>query len=176
MKKFFSILLGVIVALIGIATLFTPVRTLINLTVFIGIAALVGGFFNIFAFALSKNKERSGAILFFGIISVVLGSLILVYTGASAALVLGFFGIWLFVASLARIFEAFHLKKLGSKYWGLDLAVGIILTLFSFWVLWHPLAKLALLDIFVSIALLAVGVSLITSAFITPKKGAKKQK
>ncbi len=122
---------GILLVALGIATLFTPVGSLVSLALFISIAMLVSGISEIVAYFCDARGSRSGWVLAGGIMSLLLGLWLLFGQGfaALAAVIPYMFAVWVTAAGISRTVGSFSMKDVGYSGWGWVLALGILETL-----------------------------------------------
>lgn len=128
---------GIITLILGISFLYYPYGTLLVLVMFLGAYWFVNGLFGLVSLAM--DKTHWGWKLLFGVLGIIAGLAILTYPVYSAFMVpyifvimIGFFGI---IMGFMGLFAAFR-----GGGWGAGI-VGILILLFGFLLLFHPVAS-----------------------------------
>lgn len=160
------LIMGLIFILTSIWTFMSPNESYLALAIVFSISFLVSGFLEI-VFSISNREvlQGWGWTLAFGILTVVVGVLLLSnmeLTTASLPLYVGFL---LMFQSFMGIGYAFDLKSYGVLDWGNLLALGILGVLFSFILIWNPIFGGMTLVIWTGIAFMVVGIYNIYIAF-----------
>lgn len=110
--SFIQLLMGILYAVVGLTFIFSPVAGSLSLTFLLGILFVILGIFRI-AYAFSSGLPRRGWILFSGIITLLLGILILAQWPTSGLFIIGLFiGIDLLFLGMNYIMIALSLRKL----------------------------------------------------------------
>lgn len=110
-----NLLVGILYVVVGGYTLYHPAASAIALTLLIAILFLISGIFRVSS-ALMLQFENWGWVLFSGLISIVLGAMILAEWPESGLWVLGLFlGIDLIFAGWTWIFLSLGAKNLQVK-------------------------------------------------------------
>lgn len=109
---FLQLLMGILYVAVGLMFIFRPQLGSLSLTLFLGILFVILGVFRIF-YSLSFGLPRSGWILFSGIITLILGILILAEWPVSGLFIIGLFvGIDLLFLGINYIMAALIARKL----------------------------------------------------------------
>jgi uncharacterized membrane protein HdeD (DUF308 family) len=129
------LLWGIIAVIIGALFLAYPYRTLMASIVFLGIYWFIGGIFTLFA-AFMDATDR-GWKIFFSIISIIAGLVILAYPYYSFLILPAFFiifvGFWALFVGCAKLYQAFVAKDLGAGVLGvISLIFGILLLVYPY--------------------------------------------
>lgn len=109
---FLQLLAGILYAIVGLTFIFTPMLGSISLTLLLGILFVILGIFRIY-YAISHRLPRSGWVLFSGIVTLLLGILILAKWPATGLFIIGLFvGIDLLFLGMNYIMAALVARKL----------------------------------------------------------------
>ncbi len=109
---FIQFLMGLLYAIVGILFIENPKLGSMSLTLFLGILFIILGVFRIF-YSLSFGLPRSGWVLFSGIITLILGILILAEWPVSGLFIIGLFvGIDLLFLGINYIMAALVARKI----------------------------------------------------------------
>ncbi len=168
--KVFTIIMGFIVLIGGIACLFVPGAAFATWSIIIAaIIAVVGLALIINYFLNRKQKTVTGWDLFGGIVTFALGLLLGFNTYAHFlldAMIVYVFGAGVVVVGILRIVAAVNLKKLADgSMWVWLLILGILIILLGIYCLFHPTFTLFTIGYMVAFFVIMSGVNLITSGF-----------
>jgi len=143
---YIPLLVGVFFIIVGIVVAGSPVTSLITLSILFAISFVIGGIFEII-FSIS-NRQRLynwGWSLTFGIITLLVGILLISRPELSIAALVFYIGFTILFRSISSISFAIDIKRYGSPNWVSLLIFGILGAIFSFILLWNPaLAGLSL--------------------------------
>jgi uncharacterized membrane protein HdeD (DUF308 family) len=106
------IITGILSLVLGIFAIRGEFQELYILALFIGIGFLFRGFSSLFLGF--ENKEGRGANIFFGILMLIGGVVILVWPGISLVTLTWVVGIWLIIIGIYEIIAAFSVKRLAA--------------------------------------------------------------
>jgi len=171
MKKigWFLGLSGLIMFLFGLWLLLTPGATVESIVVVLGLVLFIGGILKLFeALFVVKGAKIAGTLAAGGLISFLVGLLILSAPGVVTAGVFLTFGMLAFmlallalVSGLGQIYHGLNAKK-GKM---LSLVVGAVLILLALFMLFHPLAAGVGLLMALGIFFIFYGLLLVVLAF-----------
>ena len=137
--KIFMIIIGVLMALCGISCMCTPVITFLEAGYFLVILLLVYG---ISAVIKAVVRKEFGIPFLFGILSVILGVVIMVVPGLKLmtdGMLIYIMAVWFLMQGVVSIFMSFRQKKLAQgKGWIGTLVLGILGVLLGMYSLAHP--------------------------------------
>lgn len=176
--KWFMLISGVLIAILGISMLFTPLANLVTLALFIGIAMLISGISEIVSFCCEEIGQRSGWMLASGIITTLLGIWTFFGRGSAALIaILPFiFAVWVMSSSIMRIVGSVSLKSEGFSQWSLLLALGIIGTILGFILLFSPVLSSTIIALSIAFMLIVHGINNIIIFFRMNNLGNKIKK
>lgn len=161
-----SLVIGILLLIVGIWSLFTPFETFAVLTVLFVVAFFIEGILEII-FAISNRKIQSGWgwDLALGIIDVIL-AIYLIINMAIAPLVLSMvIAIWVLIRSIWEIAISIDLKRVPGSGWGWLLTLGILGIILAAFMLFRPVFTAALSAYFIGFALILYGIFRIYLAF-----------
>ncbi|WGN90347.1 HdeD family acid-resistance protein [Ligilactobacillus faecis] len=163
----FSLVVGIILVIAGIASFMRPDATLKFVSICLGIGLLVKGIYELW-FRQGINNwfgEKSGWLLFMGIIDIILG-LLFIFRAASGVVVIAYiFAFWFIFDSIAEIATANYFKRLNRGYYVAMLILNILALLVGFILLFNPLIAASTLVLIISFYLLLIGFIKIIQAF-----------
>lgn len=163
----FSLIVGIVFVIAGIASYMNPDDTLKFISICIGIGALVKGFYELWFRRGVGNLfgESSGWLLFMGILDIILG-LLFIFRAASGIIVIAYiFAFWFIFDSIAEIATAGYFKQLNRGYYILNLILNIIALFIGFVLLFNPLIAATTLVLIIAFYLILIGVIKIIQAF-----------
>lgn len=133
----------------GVVILVEPSITLKTLAVLVGIYLVVSGVIDL-GWAVLGNRENRGLAAVFGVISAVLGVLLIRHPTTAVTAVALLIGLWLLAAGLIRLVRTF--AEVGNRIWSLLLAVAEIV--FGVVIVSDPKIGVATLAVVIGIALI----------------------
>lgn len=106
------IITGILSLVLGIFAIRGEFQELYILALFIGIGFLFRGFASLFLGL--ENKEGRGVNIFFGIVMLIGGVVVLVWPGISLITLTWVVGIWLIIIGIYEIIASFSVKRLAA--------------------------------------------------------------
>jgi uncharacterized membrane protein HdeD (DUF308 family) len=157
---------GLLLLAAGVAILMRPAEGYVGLSVLFSVVIFCVGFAQI-VFALGNRAWLSGWgwTLASGIIDLAIGLFLISFPGVSLATLPFFVGFWLMLRAFYLMGIAFDLNHAGVKGWGWLLASGILTLIFSWMVLFFPLAGAVGIIYYSAIAFIAGGLGAFILAF-----------
>lgn len=169
--KVFSIILGVIMAICGISCMCTPVMTFLEAGYFLVILLLVYG---IAAIVKSVMQKEYGMPFFFGILSVIVGIVIMVVPGLKLltdGMLIYIMAAWFLVQGIVNIIISFRQKKLAEgKSWIWTLVLGILGVLLGIYSLAHPALLAFTFGVLVGLYFIDCGINMVVLASYVPSE------
>jgi uncharacterized membrane protein HdeD (DUF308 family) len=122
------IVIGLLGIAAGVVVLLKPEDSLTTLAVIAGIFVLASGIFDV-AISFSRRTPNRGLAAIMGVLSVVIGVLLIRHPVGGVLFVALLIGIWLIAVGVVRFVEAFDSDR---KLWGivvalLEIAAGVII-------------------------------------------------
>jgi len=166
-KNWWLLLLkGIVLIVLSFLVFRHPVEALVGLSVFIGVALLLTGIFQIIAgFMVRGVDDNWGWRLAEGIIDVIFAIVLLSNPGVTAAVFPFIVGIWMIVYGVMIFSGSFKSKKEGDGNWWLSLLGGIITVLLGWFVMTDLFAGTLAITIWIGIGLLMLGIVNIVMSF-----------
>ena len=161
--KTLSIGMGIVYTILGIICLMSPAQTISVITYIIAFMILAAGIFLIVSYFVNRSSFfgiGSGWTLFYGIVSTLLGILLLFNPGFGNIMFSLCFGAWVVFTGGIKISNAVSLKRLGEP-WALVMILGIISILLGIFLISRPIITSISIGIFIGISLLIEGISYI---------------
>ena len=106
------IITGILSLVLGIFAIRGEFQELYILSLFIGIGFLFRGFASLFLGF--ESKEGRGSNIFFGIVMIIGGVVVLVWPGISLVTLTWVVGIWLIIIGIYEIIAAFSVKRMAG--------------------------------------------------------------
>ena len=157
-KKWTSLIAGIVFTLLGITMLVLPLRGLYWFVVFGGICLLAAGVFALISYFGADRTERSGWTLAGAIICLLVG-LWFLFDGGTLALTLTIpylFALALCTWGVIRIVQSISARKSLSG-WGWSLALGIVVLVAGILLLSSPLMSAGLASLVLAFVSLGYG-------------------
>lgn len=161
------IIIGVIMLICGCVIWFTPIGTLIAITMLAGAGFLVTGVVDIIEYARWRTfAPVPGWTLLYAVLDIVLGILMLAHPMVLAGLIPWLVGLGIIVFGLFEAFGAVQSRKLAGAPWGwmlfsaiVDIVCGVAFIAFP-----------AMLSLFVALFVIMRGLTLVVFG-VTGRKG-----
>ena len=103
---------GGLALIVGLLILRDPLQSVLVLGMILGVFWLIAGVIDILSALIGPPRSGRGWELLGGVISVLAGGFLLVYTDLSLKVLVVFVGIWLIVAGILATVAAFRLRSL----------------------------------------------------------------
>ena len=139
----------------GIAILVKPGDSLSTLAVIAGIFLLVAGVLELIASLLHGTQSR-GMVALFGVITSIVGVLLIRHPIEGVVAVALLIGIWLIAVGVLRCVAAFE----GSSYRGWNIVLGIVELVFGIVIVSSPEIGFSTLALLVGIGFIANGIGI----------------
>ncbi|MCB0467885.1 MAG: DUF308 domain-containing protein, partial [Aequorivita sp.] len=149
---------GILLLVTGLWTLASPAESFLALAIFFSITFLTSGILEIY-FSISNrhNIKNWGWNLSFGIVTAVVGILLLINPAISMVTLPFYVGFIIMFRSIMAIGWATDLKSYPGVSSGNIMIMGILGLIFSFILLWNPLFAGLTIVIWTGLGLLFVG-------------------
>lgn len=159
---------GMLYILCGVWAIAVPAGSFISLILFISVGILISGTLELFHSLINqKNTKNWGWEFSGGILSILIGFLLLTNIQLTLSLFSVFIGIWILLRSFFILAHALNIKRKGEKRWAwLLIAAGIGIA-FSAILLSNPVFLGTLVGVWIGISLLLIGfVHILISLFL----------
>jgi len=172
MRKFFHVIVGILLIILGFYVIFNPLAKLVFIAIFIGISLLVDGMTDFIGYFRNKNEDKNGWELASGVINVLFGSLILfsrlfLVLVSILPVIIAF---WLVFIGISRIIASAYHKKTKTPLGFCMVTTGILSLFAGVLMILNPVFPIMLLSIIIGAGLIVSGVSTIFSINIYEKK------
>lgn len=156
---YLPLILGIIFIIVGILAIITPQATYLSLALVFSLTFLFVGILEI-VFSISHRKQLDGWgwSLASGILSSIIGVLLIIYPQVSIITLPLFVGFVVLYRSIMAIAWSIELKKYKVSDWGWLLFTGILGAILSFILLWKPFFAGLTVAVFTGVALITIGI------------------
>lgn len=166
--RWLLLIFGILLALLGIVMFATPGMNTVVMAYVVCILMIVYSIAEIaFYIAHRKSHAVSGWLLADGIITAILGLLLLSMPGAQILTMSIMFAFWVLFTGVTRTSAAFAARDAGSSNWGWVLAAGILGILMGVWLLFDPLLAVVTIGFLLPVAFVVQGISAVAAFFAT---------
>jgi len=134
------LIVGILFVAAGIFAFTSPAVSFFTLAIFFSVSFLIGGASEIiFAVTNAKTLDNWGWYLLMGIVTLVIGVMLVGNPGLSASVLALYIGFTVLFRSIGTISFSIDIKKYGVRNWGLMLTLGILGTLTAILLIANPL-------------------------------------
>lgn len=134
--KFYEIIMALVYISIGVLMLANPKFVCDAVNYIIGIIIVVFGLIYLFKLLQNKNvKELSKLELLIGLLCMGFGLYLILNSSLLISILPICAGIIILLDAISQINKSFKLKKVGSKFWYINLIVGLIFFAFSLFII-----------------------------------------
>ena len=157
------VVLGILLIAASVIVLRTPVESYITLAWLFSILVLVNGFGSLFFCINNWNHiEGRGWYLLGSVVEIFIGFALVIYPDISLNMLPLFMGFWLLFRASFIISAAFEIKEYPFLNWGWVLLLGILLGIFSFLMIIHPVFGAGVIVYFTAIGIFMMGLAYIS--------------
>jgi uncharacterized membrane protein HdeD (DUF308 family) len=164
--KWFLILAGALMVLLGIYSMFHPVTAILSLAVYIGVGFLAAGVIHsVFYGVMRSHGVKTSWFLVQGILEVIVAFLLLSNLGVTALSIPLMVAFWAMFDGVTRCVAAFEMRSLGTEKWTFLLIMGIISILFALMLIARPFAGIIAVTFMLGLLFVVWGASAIFEGF-----------
>ena len=175
--RLIKILSGVVLMVAGVFALANPGEAFYTIAFVMGLAMVLAGISAILLYLQMRKTKRIYSLTFSeGLVTLILGLLVLANQLTADAMVPVFFGTWIIVAGVLRITTALELMRPGKNIYKLFLVQGIISILVGIYAFFNTVLGGLLIVTFVGLLFMVQGVNVLltgVTAHIVNKKNRK---
>lgn len=145
MKKFFrsSLITSLFLIALGLLLIFQSDAVIYSISYIIGGILIAIGVLAIIKFIQSTNNEQKAELdIVYGIVSVILGIIVIKNPEAIASIIPAILGIGIVISSATKLQYAFELKANGNNLWKTTMVISLISTLCGIVLLFNPFKAL----------------------------------
>jgi len=170
-------IVGSIFIVVGIYTFASPATSYVALSILFSLSFLFSGISEI-VFSLTNRNEMDnwGWVLAFGILTTVIGGLLLSNPAVSMATLTFYVGFSILFRSISALSFSLDLKDYGIGDWGALMALGVIGLIFSIIMIWNPAFAGMTIVIWTGLAFITTGIFSLYMAFKLKKLNELPQK
>ena len=170
-------IVGSIFIVVGIYTFASLATSYVALSILFSLSFLFSGISEI-VFSLTNRNEMDnwGWVLAFGILTTVIGGLLLSNPAVSMATLTFYVGFLILFRSISALSFSLDLKDYGIGDWGALMALGVIGLIFSIIMIWNPAFAGMTIVIWTGLAFITTGIFSLYMAFKLKKLNELPQK
>lgn len=145
MKKFFrsSLITSLFLIALGLLLIFQSDAVIYSISYIIGGSLIAIGVLAVIKFIQSTNNEQKAELdIVYGIVSVILGVIVIKNPEAIASIIPAILGIGIVISSATKLQYAFELKANGNHLWKTTMVISLISTLCGIVLLFNPFKAL----------------------------------
>ncbi|WP_296403465.1 HdeD family acid-resistance protein [Psychrobacter sp.] len=159
-------IVGTIFIALGIYTLVSPVASYLALSILFSLSFLFAGVSEIGFALVNKNEmDNWGWMLAFGILTTVVGGLLLDNPEVSMLTLSFYIGFLILFRAISAISFALDLKDYGISDWGALLTLGVLGVVFAILMIWKPSFAGFTIIVWTSLAFITTGIFSLYLAF-----------
>lgn len=146
MKKFFrsSLITSLFLIALGLLLIFQSDAVIYSISYIIGGILIAIGVLAIIKFIQNTNNEQKAELdIVYGIVSVILGIIVIKNPEAIASIIPTILGISIVISSATKLQYAFELKANGNNLWKTTMVISIISTLCGIVLIFNPFKALS---------------------------------
>ncbi len=166
-------IVGALFLIVGVYMLFVPVESYVALSLLFAIMFIVAGVASV-VYSISNREELSGWgwVLALGILSILMGVLMLIHPGLSMVTLAFLVGFTVLFQSASMFGYSFEMKDQGVSDWWVVMTLGVLGMIFAFILLFNPQFAGLSLVVWTAMAFMIIGFMEIYVSF--KLKGVKK--
>lgn len=156
---------GILMVIQGCVLFATPAANSIVLAYLMSALMFVFGVAEIIYFFFRRDRHATGWVLADGVITAILGGLLLFTQGAKIPTMTTLFSMWVLFTGVTRMSASFAAREYGSANWGWILAAGILGILAGVWLMFDPVLAFISIGYLLPVTFVVQGVSAIAAFF-----------
>ena len=147
-----SIITSLALAIIGLIMIFNPETTMQFISTILGLFFIIIGIIKVFNYFITKeNSSLFTNDIAWGIISIIVGLVVMIYSGTIESILRIMIGIWIIYSGFTRLTMSFRLKNVNSKVWTLVLILSVLMIIGGLYVTFYPGALIVTLGVIILI-------------------------
>lgn len=147
-----SIVTSLVLAIIGIVMIYNPQTTMQFISTILGIFFIVMGIIKLINYFVTKgNSSLFTNDIAWGIISIIIGLVVIVYSSTIENIFRIMIGIWIIYSGFTRLNLSFKLKSVSQKVWTFVLILSILMIIGGLYVTFYPGALIVTLGVIILI-------------------------
>lgn len=140
-----SIIFDILIIALGLFFVINPFSGLRGEIIF-SIILLVSGVMSFYDWPSKKLINLFNFSLIYGILSVLLGMLIIINPLALSNVITLALGIWVFISGLFKTINAFNLKNNKEETWSITVGIGVFMAIIGLLVIFNPFVELYIIQ------------------------------
>lgn len=166
-----SIVTSILLLVLGILLVFESEATIFTISYIVGAILICAGAFGLIRFFTNSKNTTSilGLDVLYGVVTIILGCLIIKNPGAIGSLLPIVLGIAIIVSSANKVQYAFNLKNSDNDLWKTTMIISVIGTICGVVLLFNPFAGAVILMRIVGIFIIVYAILDAISTFIIKK-------
>ena len=145
-----SILTSVILAIIGIIMIYNPETTMQFISTVLGVFFIVMGIIKLINYFVARgNSTLFTNDIAWGIISIIIGLVVIVYSSTIENIFRIMIGIWIIYSGFTRLTLSFKLKGINEKTWALVLTLSVLMIIGGLYVTFYQGALIVTLGVII---------------------------
>ena len=147
-----SIVTSLVLAIIGIVMIYNPQTTMQFISTILGIFFIVMGIIKLINYFVTKgNSSLFTNDIAWGIISIIIGLVVIVYSSTIENIFRIMIGIWIIYSGFTRLNLSFKLKSVSQKVWAFVLILSVLMIIGGLYVTFYPGALIVTLGVIILI-------------------------
>ena len=147
-----SIVTSLILAIIGVIMIYNPATTMQFISTVLGIFFIVIGVIKLINYFASKgNSTLFTNDIAWGLISIIIGLVVMVYSSTIENIFRIMIGIWIIYSGFTRLTLSFRLKNVNEKIWAFVLTLSVLMIIGGLYVTFYPGALVVTLGVIILI-------------------------
>lgn len=137
-----SITFDVLAIIFGVFFIVKPYSGIRTCEIIFGIFLLLSGAVSVFDYSTKKVVNIFNFNMFYGVLSLLFGLLILVNPLALANIITLVFGLWITLSGVVKLNYAINLKKMKEESWSVVLGIGLLTSIVGLLLIFNPFIEL----------------------------------
>ena len=147
-----SILTSLVLAIIGIVMIYNPQTTMQFISTILGIFFIIMGIIKLINYFVTKgNSSLFTNDIAWGIISIIIGLVVIVYSSTIENIFRIMIGIWIIYSGFTRLNLSFKLKSVSQKVWAFVLILSVLMIIGGLYVTFYTGALILTLGVIILI-------------------------
>ena len=169
--RILTVLTAIFLMAVGIWTFTNQGMVFLNIAFVLGVAMTVTGFLCVLIYFFAPGRQPGfGWFLAEGLLTLTLGTIVLLNQLIIDSIVLPFFGMWLLFCGVMRIVSSLHLILVKNNSWIVNLLLGAISAAVGVYAFYNQVAAGLSLVILTGVFFLMQGVNVLVYGFFIPGK------
>lgn len=141
-----SIIFDILIIALGLFFVINPFSGLRGCEIIFSIILLVSGVMSFYDWPSKKLINLFNFSLIYGILSILLGMLIIINPLALSNVITLALGFWIFISGLFKTINAFSLKNNKEESWSITVGIGVFMAIIGLLVIFNPFVELYIIQ------------------------------